>query len=120
MTLGGQLFVVPGAAGSTSGVLMKPGTGRVAAAYFLNMGSAAANVGVTAWDDTGNELATASFELRPKARSGGTLEAIFGRDVPSAASFTYTSTTSVAGFVLGYSGETGALQALTAVAEYSR
>jgi pimeloyl-ACP methyl ester carboxylesterase len=120
VTLGGQTFVLPGAEGSTSGALMRPGIGRIAAMYFLNVSSSTANARVTAWDETGIELATATFDLRPKARSGGSLGTVFGSDLPAATSFTYTSTATIAGFILGYSGETGTLQALPAIPDYSR
>jgi hypothetical protein len=120
VTLAGRTFVVPGAVGSKEGTLMKPGTGRIAAAYLLNVSAAIAKVRLAAMDEAGSEVAAAEFDLRPGARYGGSLPSIFGTDVPSAVSFTFTSTTVLAGFILGYSGETGALQMLPAQPVYWR
>jgi pimeloyl-ACP methyl ester carboxylesterase len=85
---------------------------------FLNVGTVAASVRLTAWDDNGNQVAETTLSLQPGEKRVGMVTQLFQSDLKEATYCRYSSDSKLLGFTVSGSSDGQMLDGLHALGDY--
>jgi hypothetical protein len=102
------------------GELLTMESGGTTGIVLINLDSLANTVSLTAHDDAGAQTAGAEVRVRAGATTMGTAAQLLGADPGSATQMRFSSNRRLLAFVLTPSGDGKSIEALSALAEYSR